>query len=633
MKKHLLLMAAMLVAVCAQAQVLKASGRAAKAPVATNRTITPGANQSWWGYFSEEDASASNYDGLGTGDNENFEAAIYIPAGHAMVSNSTIKAIRVWFDSNISNMTGMKVWIAKSLSKNAESADYVQDVDVSTLVVGINDIQLDTPYEVNGNGIYVGYSIDLNTTCYPVMEGGEYVENSFFIRSSKNVTSWGAIDSFGKLALQVLVESESFPQDAAILGALDPVVVAIGQTADAKVKISNCGLNPIQSIDYTITADGVTSAEQHVNFLLPINANVTGYATITVNADATKGQKQRTLTITKVNGVANEASANSADFMVYTVETLVPHRVTIEEFTGTGCGWCPRGLVGMDKLRKEFGDLFVGIGIHQYNSSDAMYISPTKYARLNFSGAPECTLERRYYTDPYYGENNSILEDFVAIQATPALAGIEVEGMWSEDGKTVDAKAHVQPLIDNMSFNIEFVLVADGLTGTGSKWNQSNYYYQYSASQLPEDLQQFGSGGKYGTSSFSGWKFNDVAISSSYSNNTNQAAPLENLSADGVTVSEFTLNMPTSTTLLNAIHADKVYVIALLINPADGTITNAAKALVKEYNPTGIQDVTSSLRNAEELERYSIDGIRLHTPQKGLNIIRLSDGRTIKVMK
>ena len=131
----------------------------------------------------------------------------------------------------------------------------------------------------------------------------------------------------------------------------------------------------------------------------------------------------------------------------------------------------------MDKLRKTFGDRFIGIGLHQYNSGDAMFIAKNAYANVKFSGAPSCRMNRNDEIDPYYGVGTDICDDFRAEMAIPALTEVTVSGMWNEEKTEVEAKATVSPLFDS-SFKLEFVLVGDGLTGTGSAWTQSNYYYQ-----------------------------------------------------------------------------------------------------------------------------------------------------------
>lgn len=48
-------------------------------------------------------------------------------------------------------------------------------------------------------------------------------------------------------------------------------------------------------------------------------------------------------------------------------------------------------------------------------------------------------------------------------------------------------------------------------------------------------------------------------------------------------------------------------------------------------NATGINDVLT-IDNTQVVGRYAADGTRLTAPCKGLNILKLSDGRTVKVM-
>ena len=328
-----------------------------------------------------------------------------------------------------------------------------------------------------------------------------------------------------------------------------------------------------------------------------------------------------------MNGQANEAVYKSTTFTLYSISEFIDRNVVVEEFTGTGCGWCPRGLVGMEKLRETFGDRFVGIGLHQYNSSDAMYINPKNYARISFGGAPSCRIDRGEEIDPYYGTENDICDDFRAEMAVPALATIAVSGTLNEDATKVDATATVQALFDE-SYSLEFVLIGDGLKGTGASWNQANYYAQYSATQLPADLAIFGSGGTYGQSSVKGWAFNDVALASSYANGSNEAGQLT-LTAGTPQEAAYTLTLPTSTKLKGAIKTDQLYVAALLVD-GNGRIANAAKAKVTNEGGTAVSAIQSA--DAAVVARYSLDGRQLSAPQKGLNIVKLSDGRTVKVL-
>ena len=211
--------------------------------------------------------------------------------------------------------------------------------------------------------------------------------------------------------------------------------------------------------------------------------------------------------------------------------------------------------------------------------------------------------------------------------AIPGFANIQVAGMFDEEFTMVNATAQATPLLDG-TYSLELVLVADGLKGTGSAWNQANYYYQYTALEVPEDLAIFAKGGTYGKSSITGWTFNDVAIASSYANSTNKIAKQTLLSGE---LGEFayTLSLPTKVNLKNALQKDQVYVVAILVD-SDGKIANAVKAKVKDFEPTAISDIHSA--NACEAVRYTLDGRQITAPQHGVNIVRMSDGTVRKVM-
>ena len=636
-KQVLLLFAALFTAVSVSAQqwsqevteLTSPFGLRAKAAPAKG-TITPTEGQLWWGYMTENDLSSVTSVGVGQA-NLTFLAAIKVPANHEQLGSSTIKAVRIFVDNGLgTSMSNVKVWISSSLPATAAAASYVQDV--ASLVDGYNDIELTTPYEINNGEFYVGYAVT-SSEKYPITSCGTDVPNAFLI-SVPGSMGWEDLNGygFGKLAFQILVEGGTFPNDSATPNDVDYQIAQIGSTATIKIPVTNIGQNPLTSIDYTITSDGETGAEQHADVASPITFNNIGEVEITIDADSELGVKTKTLTITKVNGNENASSNNSVSFPLYTVVQLATHRVTVEEYTGTGCGWCPRGMVGMEKLRHTFGDSFVGIAVHQYNSGDAMYIAPNSYANLNFDGAPQCTLERRYYTDPYYGNGEDICDDFRAVLARQPLVAVDVEAMWNEDQSKVNAKATVQSLADGANYKIEYVLIGDGITGTASGFKQSNYYPNYySSSSLPEDLAPFGSGGQYGTTSVAGLTFNDVALSSSYVSGSNQASQLTNLSNTEPAYSEYTLNLPTKTVLLNAIDREQVYVAVLLVDNS-GKIANAAKAKVQPYEPTGINLLTSGQTTPAAQQYYTIDGKLLNAPVKGINIVKYSDGSVRKVV-
>ena len=593
-----------------------------------SRVIEVGDNQAWWGYVD----NSGELSGLGVQSADTYHCAIFIPGDHPIAAGKRISAVR--FALGAPHAADARIWAAATLPATISKATTLALTDVSDAELGSQNIEVafDTPVDVPAEGIYVGYSFTItaasgNDDKFPVMLTGNAQPNALLLRTETAVKSWGDLYSYGygSLFLQVLLEGE-FQNDIAAPSDIADVYTLVGGQAKGTFTVTNLGLTPVTSIDYTV-GDGT---EQHADLSKAIAFGEKTTAGFAVEAEGQQGLSKKTLTITKVNGVENSTAAKSATFSLYTLNELIGRNVVVEEFTGTGCGWCPRGIAGMEKINKTFGDRVVAIGIHQYNSSDAMYIATNAYARLSFSGAPSCQVNRTGEVDPYYGSDGDICDDIRPQLEVPATVKVEVSGTWNADQSAVDAKATVTSLIEGDDYTLEFVLIGDGLKGTGSAWTQQNYYTQYATSQLPKDLAQFGNGGKYGTASISGWTFNDVALKSSYVSGKNQVAALTGMTPDTPKEVSYTLALPTKATLLEAIQKDKVYVAALLVG-ADGTVVNAAKAAVKAPAPTGISTTAATSATATAA-RYGADGRLLSAPQKGLNIVRLADGTVRKVM-
>ena len=589
----------------------------------------PDIQENWWGYVQNNASTV----GLGVNSADTYHCAIYIPGNHAVAGGKSIKTVR--FGLLAPHAANAKVWAATTLPTAINTTNCLQVVDVPASALGQQNIDVEfvEPIAIPADGIYVGYTFTITSATttddiYPVLITGEDAPNTLILRTKTAVPDWSDLNGqgFGRLYLQVLLQGE-FVDNVAVPESLGDVYAKVGEATPATFSLTNGGGTPISSIDYTING----GAEQHADVTSPIAFNTTGTVQINVTGEAEQGTTTKTLTVTKVNGNDNNASVKSVDFTLYSWPEIIARNVVVEQYTGTGCGYCPRGHVGMAKMRAASPEHFIGIAIHQYSprSSDAMNIATNAYAKLSFNGAPSARMDRGAEMDPYYGSNNDVLDDLNARMAIPAQADVTVSGMFNEDNTKVDATANVTALFDS-NYKFEFVLVADGLTGTGSGWRQSNYYSQYNASQLPEDLAQFGGGGTYGTSTIEGLTFNDVAIASSYVSGSNKVSPFT-LSAGTSQEVTYQLIMPTYDKLKNAILLDKVYVVGIVIDSSTGRIVNAAKAKVQPYEGTGIGSVAES-QSVTVDAYFSPDGRQLSAPQRGLNIVRMSDGTVRKVV-
>lgn len=441
--KKLLMMTALLLAVCAQAQVLKTApwSQAPKSMkrMVAKKTITPTDDQMWWGYYFGD----KGWSFAGTRAAETFDCAIRVPANHEYVGASTIKAIRFYL-ATASNVSMAKVWISSSLPDNVDYADYVQDVEVSSLENGPNEIILDTPFAVENQAIYVGYSFAINMQELCIAFGGDYVDNSLYLRSSETVTDWEAVSYLGCLGLNLLIEGGSYPTNMATPVKFGPSVVELGNSVDVPADITNNGKDPITSISYTITSDGKTSAEKTIAVgEIPFSTTVT--VDIPVEADAIEGTVAKTLTITKINGNANTASNRTATGNVTTVRKLWPRTVLIEEYTSEYCGVCPAAIAGLSSFMTNYPETAERVAVvchHSGYEPDWLTIDASRYYTWFYNSystyAPAFMYDRFAWdgNTPVEGRQGSA-EGYKsrvdARLAEPSNVGIELKAVFNSD--------------------------------------------------------------------------------------------------------------------------------------------------------------------------------------------------------
>ncbi|MBR6445647.1 MAG: hypothetical protein IKS94_04345 [Prevotella sp.] len=631
MKKILSIIVALTFVTAASAQTLQKDpagklGQKSMKTAEKSPMLAGGDGVTYWSYYG---GNSSSWTGLGTGSAATFHVAVKLPN---VLAGSTLKSINIPVIST--SMTSVTAWVRTNL--DGANAVEVSVPDNSFVVGNYTNAPLTADYVIPAGDVYVGYTFT-STVAYPIAVADGADANSLYLKINEG--GWGDYSGgdYGLSPLQIAVTNLNLPDYAVTFEDMESLTLTPNTAFKAQVLVDNSGKNAIESIDYTIEIDGQKS-QKHLTLEKPIPAGINQKDIIEVEGVSVADIKKYTVKVTldKVNGQANSKSTSvSAQFM--NVTRVAARRTVVEEFTGTGCGWCTRGWVGMEYLKEKYQDKFVGIAFHKYNSDDPMYVANYVSTKsLGISGAPSCSIDRKITVDPFYGTDYGIWYDLEDFNAVLPIVDVSAKGVWNEDQTAVDVMAKVEALTSGIGFTVAYVLTADQLSGTTSEWKQTNYYYQYSSSTLPTEpnLAQFGSGGKNGKSSVF-LTFNDVMIGSSYnSSGVNQAKTIEgsnNAVLNTVYEGTHTVKMPTKETLKNAIQNDKVFANVLIISNETGEILNAARVKVMtQEESNGISDLNAD--NRAEVARYSLDGRRLNAPQKGVNIVKFNDGKTQKVV-
>ena len=567
--------------------------------------------------------------GLGSGAvGIKFSVAIHVP-GDGVLKGSKIEGINLpVYDAE---MTDVSVWVKESL----DGADLARKaVDGGFVSEEYRTVALDESVAIPEGGVYVGYDFtNVAVYCIAYAYENEPAEGGLFLRfvQGDNDSGWEDYSSqFPPSALQVLLSGLNLPDYSVELKSAQGSTQKSGDPYKIAVELMSNSAKVINDVDVEVTIDNKTE-QKHIALATPLQSgfNVPGSFVIEGTSPASTGSYNAVVTIKKINGEAIEGPSITA--VLKNVTRVVNRRTVIEEFTGTGCGYCPRGWVGMEYMKETYPESFIGIAFHKYNSTDPMYYA--NYPMLGLSGAPGCVVDRKLECDPFYGNSNDdygIAAEFERLNAEVPSVDVSCTAKWNDDQTSVLINAGVEFLVaPENNVSLVYVLTADGLSSSATSWQQANYYYNTPASSLGA-IGMFGAGGTYGKSSVK-LVFNDVVIGSSYdSDGNNQGNRLKRtiISVGSLYGGEYTIDQPSKASLRNALKKDRLTGVVLVVDDNTGFILNAAKAHVEA--PDAVRGVENTIMGQDV--RYNMAGQQITAPQRGVNILRGVDGQIRKVL-
>lgn len=588
------------------------------------------------------------------------DVCMYIPEEYAGYKILNVQFM--FYDASI--VGDVKGWVHDELPDQAEDADVCVSLTTTPKPYseGFNVVTLPEPYVIPEGGCYVGYTFTMTSKTSSLTYGADYpvltdkgTDNpgGFYFKASTRMTTWmhtyhDQNYKFNSTLLAVL-QGEFTDNEAGVSSQdLGTKGVVVGQADTKTVPFTSFSMTPIESIAYTVTdvATGTVSAEQTVENLGGVEYTKTGTFTATLPAETAVGDYEKTITITKVNGVENNYEGKSATLNLHVLSKALNAKVLEEEFTDTDCGWCPMGIVGLDLAAKTFPDNFVGIAIHRDGIGywdDPMYNEdydnlPVDQQSMN---EPSAQLNRRVFNlSPYYGSAKTIdkpgeiLNDIRALLQELPDAAVSVSAAFADDGTTINVKAETEFAYDykDSPFTLGFVLVGNGLSGSTQPWWQYNYYAQYPDNyRSDENLAPWCEKDQ----AVENMTYNHVAlltegidggidgsVSSPVSTTTKQTFTTTFDVSDGIPSKTedgtYLLQDPT-----------KLQVVAFIFNTETGYIVNCDECDVTG-GTLGIGDAATIDANATVVARYNAAGQRIGGTQKGLSIVRMSNGEVRK---
>lgn len=525
-----------------------------------------------------------------------------------LVANGTSKlAVKPTFDVEVFCSTELNgAPIAKAsgkmdLSKFGEFVEY----------------KLDTPIDIEtGNTFYVGYSFTHSAEGdYPIAIDGiasTWPGGLIGVANSNGEMEWQNFgQAYGMVGIRLRIEGDNLPQNEATLSdlVLDAATLEAGKPVAAGLYVTNEAANEIESVDVTYSFGSGEATTVTATLEEPLAPGQSALAITEFTPAEVGANQQLTATVTKVNGQPNASTGSVSRTATVTVieeGTGFRRNVVMEEKTGTWCGWCPRGIVGIDKLKSEVTDgTFIPIAVH---SSDAMATASYNGINNELSGAPSALIDRNLLSigviDPGY---ETLKAAYLQALGEPAIAEITINSI--EEGTRVtkfDVSLTFALTVSNARYRLAFVAIEDQV----GPYGQANYY---SGTDMPLD----------------GWEnlpnptsvmFNDVARSIKSYTGITSSVPA---SVEAGTVYNYTKGTVENTGIKKKEHGR--YAV-LLLNTQTGRIENAATVLSPEA--VSIKSVETTVSDDVEVRYFDLQGRRVANPAAG-HLYITSDGQKI----
>lgn len=562
----------------------------------------------WFGY-ADESASAE-----GCGRTGRSAVAMEIQGKDLeRLAGSKIKAIR--FEHGPMNSNNVEdtfnVFITAKLGEENITS---KDEKIEDFNWGEQTIYFDEPYTLEADKpVFVGWGTNAKSAknVYPYAFDYKSVDDYYCDWLGYEYQgSWvwrqrGA--EVGNYCIWVLLEGNALPtNDLAITSIKIPNNVEPNASFTVEMNFENVGSNDITEFAIQTIIDGVESDPIPLTPQDPIKKRGTARVRVLRSVDVIGNNIPVTAKILSVNGTPDSNQDND-EMTAYTLSMNAgdgfKRNVLVEEFTGTWCGYCPRGWVGMEDMRAKYTDgTFVPACVH-FNDRMA---TATYNDLMNAVNAqyPSALINRIYLTDP----SPDYLEAAYQKQITlPAFAKISVEADYDSETRVINIKSKTRfATPDKTHYIVNYVITSDNL----GPYDQQNYYASGNEGPM---------GGFENMPNPVSLMFNDVALELQSGFKVG-----EDSVEDGIDYEN------TSTYTLGEQYDPKnIHVIAMVVNP----LTSHAENSVILYHLDGLGVDAIATDNAGEAEYYTLEGLKVGkdalTP--GLYIVR-KGGKASKVI-
>lgn len=568
----------------------------------------------------------------------------------------------------IDAMTGKALW-------SADISNY-QFIDASTGEIHMNSIPCDYVLTGEEKTLIIGWAADYapNAGLDPFASKYEgmmpyYVDNTGaaqggLILGKDAQGQMGVIADAGKLkdengnvfaAASViylttegeagLKDNDSYPASiSTVRGKLNS-----GEQPQTQLVIANLGLDSLKSFDYTVQV-GKNTYSKSVTLKQPVGFyGATAIDIPTVLAEKV-GKNIGTLTVTNVNGVADEYAENDDNLVegyVYTFGANAFRRMPVmEEFTSNTCGYCPYGIWGLRDAVKECSDNAVAIAIHttfnpQLGADPLTSESYDPFLKSYPESYPSVLLNREFREHPIVIAPYARALSGQLCEANLNLSGAVSEGMTSSSIEG-QLKLNFAFDVNEGEYGVAYVVKEDKVEGVRQLNYLANEYFQYNKQYSDEAIME----AKDWTQEMLDYAKNAVVFNGNYwseapmdhvgvcivdgegnANPVGKGVPVPAVKAGEETVLDFSFDVPSRKK--PAVNAENLSLVALLIDQQSGVIVTAAEVKLTEEGQESGPSAIETVENAEAASIAVAEGAFTVTANNAVAEVYTVDGKLV----
>lgn len=506
---------------------------------------------------------------------------------------------------NVLNTDSLKIWIRKEKDgENLAEGLAIRKAGTKAVVKGWNKILFDKPLNISNStdGLFIGYSYRQKATSDIISIVGSARIGTSFIKQGDG--SWTDVSNEGVLSIEALVAGNLLPEyDLGIASATIVPAPSVSPTA-LKVSLSahNYGTKAVDKFSLTMKADGINDMETVIEKNIPS----LGEAELSFTIDpkvATGAETKWSIAITGIDGGTDCNAENNTTAPYYTYIK----NVVLEEFTTEKCSNCPTAAANIHTLLddKDVDGNIIVVAHHVGFYTDWLTL-PDEEDLLwfyNASGntyAPAAMINRK----PYFTSKTN--------QPTPVFLPTNYQELkaYAAHEVSLSTNAMLSVELDN-SNDSEVKVNVGGICN--DLYSASNPYIMVYL--IENDLKAKSQEGASGTY---------------FQQHVTRAS--NGIWGEPITWSDNSFSYQTSFSIDPAWNKKNMEVVAFIYNYnkeniKDCAIENAA-SMPLEKGVTAI--TTASADKPYEVARYAADGRRVDANHRGLTIIKLSDGMTVK---